>query len=144
MRVHTMALVAAVLLGCSSEPDGTPTGPTLSTDPPPTNPPPTYPSTVTIPGGGAAWIWGMVVNEWGGCMQGGTVRIVRGQGEGISVEQETPCAWWDYGGGFFISGLTPGDPMTLRATAPGYGGEEVTVIPHGGWQYALRINLPKK
>lgn len=78
---------------------------------------------------GAAFIAGMIVKESGVCIEGATVRVVRGQRAGESRTQATPCATWDIEGGFEFRSLTAGVEMTLRASAAGYVDEEQTVIP---------------
>jgi uncharacterized protein (DUF39 family) len=74
----------------------------------------------------------MVVDENGGCIGGATVTVVRGQAVGRSALQETPCAVWDYSGGFVFKDLIEGVEMKLRASAPGWADEEATVVPYGG------------
>jgi hypothetical protein len=58
--------------------------------------------------------------------------VVRGQGAGQSVAQETPCASWDWEGGFEFKDLTPGVEMTIQVSAPGYAVLERTVVPSAG------------
>ena len=85
--------------------------------------------TPSAPNTSGAFIGGMIVNESGVCIEGATVRVVRGQRAGESRMQTTPCAVWDIEGGFEFRGLTPGVEMTLRASATGYVDEEQTIIP---------------
>jgi len=84
----------------------------------------------------------MIVKESGECIEGATVRVVRGQRTGESRTQTTPCATWDIEGGFEFRGLTPGVEITLRASATGYADEEQTVTtslrPQKGVLFALR------
>ena len=80
----------------------------------------------------AAFVAGMIVKESGVCIEGATVRVVRGQRAGESRTQTTPCATWDSEGGFEFRGLTSGVEMTLRASATGYADEEQTVMPSLG------------
>ena len=80
----------------------------------------------------SAWLWGFVVDGSGVCIEGATVRVVRGQREGESVVQSTPCDAWGYAGGFYFGKLTPGVEMTLRASVRGYVDEEVTMMPNAG------------
>ena len=90
---------------------------------------PRTPSAPTLAPSGAAFIAGMIVKESGVCIEGATVRVVRGQRAGESRMQTTPCATWDSEGGFAFIGLTPGVEMTLRASATGYADEEQTLTP---------------
>jgi uncharacterized protein (DUF39 family) len=81
----------------------------------------------------------MVIDETGVCIVGATVQVVRGQGLGQNITQSTPCAAWDYDGGFVFRDLAPGVEMTLRASAPGYTAEEKTVVPALGSQTAILV-----
>ena len=83
-----------------------------------------------------AFLWGMIVEDSGVCIEGATVRVVRGQRAGESMTQTTPCDAWSFGG-FTFRDLTPGVEMTLRASAPGYADEEQTVRPSSGPQQAM-------
>ena len=83
-----------------------------------------------------AFLWGMIVKDSGVCIEGATVRVVRGQRAGESMTQTTPCDAWSFGG-FQFSDLTPGVEMTLRASATGYADEEQTVRPSSGPQQAM-------
>jgi hypothetical protein len=87
--------------------------------------------------GSTAFLWVMVVRSGGVCIAGASIQVVRGQREGTSVVQDTPCDAWGYSGGVMFTDLTPGVEMTLRATAPGYEAEEKTVSPTSGPQQAL-------
>jgi len=79
----------------------------------------------------------MVVDPSGGCIPGATIQVVAGQAAGEPITQQTPCSVWDYAGGVEWHNLTAGVSMTLRATAPGYAAEELTVTPFGGAQSAI-------
>ena len=86
-------------------------------------------------------VWGMVIDSTGGCVDNATVEIVGGEPFGQTITQTTPCSVWDYGGGFFLEGLTPGQEITLRASAPGWSTEEKTFVPCSGWCYVEEIQL---
>ena len=79
----------------------------------------------------------MVVNPSGGCIPAATIQVVAGQAVGEPITQETPCDVWGYSGGVEYHNLTAGVSMTLRATAPGYAAEEMTITPFGGAQSAI-------
>jgi hypothetical protein len=117
---HARIIVAAVAVwGCSNE---------------------TAPSTPASPlTPGPASLWGMVVEDSGLCIAGAAVRVVGGQAIGRNAVQEGPCDAWGYGGGFLLTGLTPGVAMTLRVSAPGYAPKDTTVLPRVGAQTALLI-----
>ena len=80
----------------------------------------------------SGWLWGFVVKDSGVCIEDAIVRVVQGQHVGDSVAQSTPCDAWAYGGGFYFGKLTPGVAVTLRASAPGYVDEDVTMMPNAG------------
>ena len=86
-----------------------------------------------------ASLWGMVIDGSGLCITSATVRVIGGQAIGRSLAQEEPCDAWGYGGGFLLTGLTPGVAMTLRVSAPGYVAKDTTVVPRLGPQTALLI-----
>lgn len=55
-----------------------------------------------VVGGAPTWLWGLVVDRSGVCIDGVTVEVVRGQRLGERITQQTPCdAWADYGGFVF-------------------------------------------
>jgi hypothetical protein len=125
MKTALTILSTLTLLGCSPEDvQRLPTTPELPNQPPnqPVSP---------------AWLWGMVVEDSGICIEGATVTVVRGQGVGQSSTQTTPCDAWSYDGGFAFNNLTPGVEMTLRTSAVGYAPVEKTVVPSSGPQTAL-------
>ena len=74
-------------------------------------------------------LWGMVIDFSGGCIEGGTVRVVAGQSVGEVITQDANCDAWAYGGGFVFKNLSPGAAMTIRASAPGYRDVEQTLDP---------------
>ena len=119
MRHGRVIVAALTLLGCSGE--NAPSSPHSPRTP-----------------GGPAFLWGMVIDDSGVCIRDVTVRVVGGHGVGRSAAQE-PCTMWDYGGGFVFDGLTPGLPMTLRVSAPGYVDKDMPVTPKLGPQTALLI-----
>ncbi len=86
---------------------------------------------ITVPPPARAFLWAMVVDDFGRCIEGAIVEVVAGQGIGQRKAQETPCDAWSDGGVLFTD-LTAGVPMTLRSSAPGYGAQEKTVIPSSG------------
>jgi hypothetical protein len=126
MKTALTILSTLTLLGCSPENvQRLPTTPEL-----PPNQPPNKPVS-------PVWLWGMVVHDHGGCIDGATVTVVRGQSLGQSITQTTPCDAWAYDGGFVFNNLTPGVEMTLRTSAVGFAPVEKTVVPSLGPQTAL-------
>ena len=84
------------------------------------NGPPGFPNPPPPGTGGPGVLWGFVVDASGGCIQGATVRVVRGQALGEHRSQVGSCDAWAYGGGFKFEGLSAGDSLTLLASAPGH------------------------
>ena len=124
MKIALAILSSLMLLGCSQENvQPLPIGPGLPVTP--------------------VSLWGMVVNEGGVCIVGATATVVAGQGLGRTITQATPCDAWGYGGGFTFKDLTPGVPMTLRASAPGYLEAERTAVPSAGPQTAFEFVLSR-
>jgi hypothetical protein len=121
MKFALTILAIFTLLGCSQE----------NSQRSPTAPGP------SVPTASLAWLWGMVVDEAGVCIVGATVQVVRGQNLGQSITQTTPCDAWAYYGGVDFRDLTPGEEMTLRASASGYAAQERTVVPSLGPQMAV-------
>ena len=108
-------LVAGSLCGCSTQ---TPTTPSSRAAAAP-NPSPSVPRSVS----------GIVTNAGGACLAGAMVEVIAGQALGQKSAQVGPCDhWWPFNG-FAFSNLTPGVPLTIRATAPGYLAREMTVTP---------------
>jgi hypothetical protein len=131
MRYAAALLAASILSGCATDHAGeSPLAPSDLAPPPPVS-------------SASAFLWGMVVADSGVCIDGVTVRVVRGQRAGESLTHETPCTVWEYAGGFFLENLTPGVPMTLQASAPGYAVLEKTVIPSAGPQTAVLLTPSK-
>lgn len=87
------------------------------------------------------WLWGMVIEASGVCIAGATATVVGGQAIGQTIRQEIPCDAWAYDGGFLFTNLTPGVPMTIRASASGYVEREMTVVPSSGPQTAVLFVL---
>jgi hypothetical protein len=109
------------------------------------SPPPTglevtdaHPDTIRPPSGSlsSGWLWFMVVDEFGFCIEGATASVVDGQALGTIVPQKGPCGPWDYFGGIEFRGLTEGVEMTIRLSAPGYSDKELTLIPASAGQSA--------
>ena len=99
------------------------------------------PGTVAAPGPAAnAFVWVMVVERGGLCIEGATVRVMLGQRAGETVAMKTPCDAWSYDGGYFFDGLTRGE-MTLEASAPGHETQVKKVVaapgPHGSFEFVL-------
>ena len=128
MKTALILLSTLLVLGCSSDDHGLAQN---SPIPPPVEQEP------------LASLWGMVVGESGACIEGATVTVVDGQGLGQSIEQTTDCDAWGYEAGFVFRNLTPGVAMTLRATAPGYGADERSVVPSLE-QYTAFVMAPPK
>jgi hypothetical protein len=116
MKVPMIVLAVLSLAGCSG-------------DMPPFAPDPPAPAPNTTQGN-AGWLWLMVVDGTGRCIAGATIEVVAGQGPvGEAIAQDTPCGAWDYDGGVWLPGLTPGVALTLRASAAGYSPVEESVMP---------------
>jgi hypothetical protein len=99
MKIVLTVLVALTFVGCSG--DG---ADSLRTAPSPL----VGTGSLSPTGGSLAMLFGMVVDERGGCIVGATVEVVRGQGLGQSITQTTPCDAWGYSGGFvFNNGRGP-------------------------------------
>lgn len=83
-------------------------------------------------------IWLLVIEASGSgrCVADAKVEIVRGQGVGRSVTQGV-CSYWDPDFDAAFNMLTPGEELTLRASAPGYAAKEVTLVPRWGTQEVL-------
>jgi hypothetical protein len=88
----------------------------------------------------------MVINPSGACIENATVQVVSGQRQGESQVQDPACDAWGYGGGFLFKDLTPGVPMTLRASAPGWTTQEQTFMPFAipGSYVAVFLELSRK
>ena len=140
MKLALVMLTLAALSGCAEmrSPTG-PAAPPVQTPAPdpgsaPTSPPPRV----------SAWVWVMVVDDSGLCIDKATVRVIAGQQVGASatqVQDGTCDAWWF--GGVEFRNLIPGLPMTLRVSAPGYLDVDVTVIPTTGGQQAVLVTPPR-
>lgn len=142
-------LTTLALLGCSSG-DSVPTAPSPSpaaSSPSPTAPvsPAPNPPAPKTPGATASF-WAIVVPQGGGgvCIVGAKVEIVARQAIGQSGTMPEVCDVWWVNGAFF-KGLTVGVEMTVRASAPGYIVQEMTVMPtpDPGPLMATVIKLPR-
>ena len=76
-------------------------------------------------------------------MSNATIEIVAGQGLGRRVRQENWCSYWDPDINASFHDLVAGDPVTLRASAPGYVPLELTVVPTTGPQRAVTFALSR-
>ncbi len=85
--------------------------------------------TIGVPPPSLIDIWGQVLDESGGLIDGATVQVVRGEPLGQTVTQTTCGYCWEDLGGFLLTGLTSGVELTLRASAPGYANQEKTFVP---------------
>ena len=133
MRFALIIAVTLIRSGCSGDTDGRlPTAP----DPPPQTTPPS--NRVVL-----AWVWVVVIGEYGWCVPSATVEIVSGQGLGRKVTQMDPCSYWDPDFAAVFKDLIPGDEVTLRASAPGYTVAEKTVMRTLGGQTAHAFELSK-
>ena len=125
MRFALLVLATLTLVGCSqNSPQRSPVAPSPSPVP-------------TAGPGNSTFVWAMVVDEGGACIDGATIQVVGGQSAGVSVPQTTPCDVWDADGGVYFKDLAPGVAMTLRATAPGWTPLEKVVVPSPGAQVAV-------
>ena len=142
MRLPALILVAVAALACSqeSDPASTVRYPTVPTPPAPTPPAPAPPSS---PSSGLTFLLGLIIEDSGACIVGASVRVLDGQRAGEIRMQETPCDVWGYSGGFEFDSLTPGVPMTLRASAPNYVDLDTTVYPTLGMQQYTELKLSR-
>ena len=58
------------------------------------------------------------------------------------MPEDEECDVWSLGGAYF-KGLTVGVEMTVRASAPGYLAQEITVMPTQGTLRGTVITLPR-
>ena len=79
----------------------------------------------------------------GGCIPDATVEIVGGQAIGKSATIGG-CDYWE-GGGAILEGLRAGIAITVRASAPGYLAQEITLMPTpiGEGMRATIFSLPR-
>lgn len=77
-----------------------------------------------------ARLWVVVIgNDTGGnCVDGATVEIVWGHDAGRRLTQGSGCATWDPDYDAVFDKLTLDVEQVLRASAPGYGASEKTVL----------------
>ena len=146
MRVVLAAVVALSLCGCSEErPRSLPMAPSspIPAAPVPSPPPPAAPAPAPVPPR-LTFVWVVVLgNDSGVCVRNAVVEIVAGQGVGRSLNQNTPCNYWDPDYNAVFWDLIAGVEVTLRASAPGYSAVERTVIPTTGGQTAITFELPR-
>jgi hypothetical protein len=133
MKFGVTILVIVALAGCSRE-----SAPRI-----PTAPAPSARGPSPAPPTGSAQLWVMVIGEGGGCIEGATIQIVRGQGAGEPMPQKTPCGVWDYDGGLLLTDLSPDVELTLRGAAPDYAPREMTFRAMQGSYRAVFIELSK-
>ena len=96
--------------------------------PPPIQAPSTNIDSISVNATG--WLWVMVEDDSGVCIDGAVIEIVSGQGAGFKGTQAAGCdVWDDWEGGYLIYGLVPGDSVRLRASAPGYQDGEKAFLP---------------
>ncbi len=146
MRYGPLLFAALLCSGCRS--DGISRAPTngfVPTAPaPPLQTPPGSIPVVTISGTAAGWLWVMVMDGSGVCIDGAAIEIVSGQGKGFKGTPSASCDAWDWDGGYMIYGLVPGESLTIRASAAGYIDSEKTFFPAGAEsQQASFITLSK-
>jgi len=137
MRLLALILVAVAASACAKDSDPAPTVryPTAPNAPAP--PPASNPSS------GLTFLVGLVIEDTGACIIGASVRVLDGQRAGERKLQETPCDVWGYSGGFEFDSLTPGLPMTLRASAPDYVDLDTTLYPTLGSQQYKELKLSR-
>ncbi|MEO7367213.1 MAG: carboxypeptidase-like regulatory domain-containing protein [Gemmatimonadaceae bacterium] len=133
-QIHRRSVAATVLFsfsvfGCAGDPPGR----LDPVEPSPFSPPPQGPGQSPE----KTWLWGMVVDGAGLCIEGATVLVVKGHRAGETLAQKTPCDAWGYDGGFIFYDLTVGVEMTLQISAPGYGFDQRTVFPYAGPQMSV-------
>ena len=136
-KVTRLLAVATILSLAASACDSLPTTPTVQPSSSAATPPPAPPTS------SLTFVWTMAVDEYGLCIVGATVQVMRGQGLGQNVTQRTPCGAWDYDGGVVFRDLSPGVEMTLRASASGYVAQEKIVVPSLGPQQVVLIWLSR-
>jgi hypothetical protein len=129
MRLAAITLVTLSLLGCSDS-KGSPTSPN-----------PVSPQ-VPVPTPTTGFIWGFVIENSGACIVGAAVEIIRGEHQGETQVQETPCSVWDYARGFSFENLPISTQLTLRASAPGYAAREFTATAVNSGQ-AVEVKLSR-
>jgi len=76
------------------------------------------------------------------CLPDASVEVIIDGTVVQSATQETPCDYWDEGGGALFERL-PVRELTLRASAPGYMTREITATPTIGWYTNTAITLQR-
>lgn len=133
MRLAATIFAVVTLSGCTEENarrspvDPLENPPYIPVVQPPVAPPTTF-------------VWAMVINSSGVCIEGATIKVVAGQRAGEIIAQRTPCDAWGYDNGVWFMDVIVGEAMTLQAFAPGYLMEEKTVVPSAGPQMAIEFN----
>jgi hypothetical protein len=123
MRCVLLLLSTLVLCACGG--DGIsrtpPTGFVPTTPTPPSTPPAASPTPVdTISPTASGWLWVMVIDASGMCIDGAVIEVVSGQGKGFTGTPAATCDAWNPFGGYILYGLVPDDSLTMRASAPGF------------------------
>src|SRR5688572_17088320 len=108
MRFALWTVVTLTVIGCSRE-----SAQYLPAAPGPVPPAPSSPSPTSTPRLTSLAVVVIEERGGGGCIQGATVEVVRGQALGQSVRQATLCSVWDPDPFAYFPGLTEGVEMTL-------------------------------
>ena len=102
--------------------------------------PPTWPE----PDPGVFLVYGVVLDKDGACLKDATVTIVGGPRDGEVFKQETPCGTGeDDKHGFVVRGLSLGEVVMLRASAPDHISEDVVWQVRGPQTALLEFRLVK-
>jgi len=134
MRFRALLFAVLALVGCID--DGTsraatngfgPTAPSSPMPPIPAQLPATRIDSISARATG--WLWVVVIDRSGVCIDDVVIEIVSGQGKGFSGKPLATCDVWDLDGGYFLFGLVPGESLTIRASAPGYLDGEKAFFP---------------
>jgi hypothetical protein len=135
MGYRPLLFAVLMLVGCIDDGlSGVPANgfvPTTPASPLPSMPPAQAPATRidSISARATGWLWVMVIDRSGVCIDGAVIEIVSGQGRGFSGKPLATCDAWDWDGGYFLFGLVPGESITIRASAPGYVDGENAFFP---------------
>jgi len=134
MRFRALLIAALALVGCID--DGTSRATTNGFGPTtPSSPMPPIPAQLpatridSISARATGWLWVIVIDRSGVCIDDVVIEIVSGQGKGFSGKPLATCDVWDLDGGYFLFGLVPGESLTIRASAPGYLDGEKAFVP---------------
>lgn len=134
MRYGPLLIAAFAFSGCLGRDTlRTPANEYVLTGPEPSRPMPPIPALpsarVDASAKATGWLWVMVIDGSGPCIDGAVIEIVSGQGKGLKGTPMGNCDVWDFEGGYFIYGLVPGQSLTIRASAPEYQDSEMTFLP---------------